>query len=82
MQLIQYSGKCHDYIFVSMSTWSGLQVGDTVDCNEGLRVLAVCCQDDGMCPMITWCLIGRGPETGLVGRGSPEVHSKPSREAH
>lgn len=45
------------------------------DCNGWLRILAVCCQDDGTCMMITGRLIGRGPETGLVGRGSPEVHS-------
>lgn len=45
------------------------------DCNGGLRVLAVCCQDVGTCTVITLCLIGRGLETGLVGSGSPEVHS-------
>lgn len=45
------------------------------DCNGGLRVSTVCCQDDGMCRMITGCHTGRGLKTGLVGRGSPEVHS-------
>lgn len=58
-----------------MSTWTGQQVEGMPDYNSGLRVLAVCCQYDRRCIMITGCLFGRGPETGLVGRGSPEVRS-------
>lgn len=41
-------------------------MGGTADCNGGVRVLAVCCEGDGTCMMITGCLIGHGPETGLV----------------